>query len=527
MELFKNKKEASEFQPIFDIKPNIQIASLPDVKSRQDIDVRYVIIEKYAAIHIFWDKENNELTYTVEEPGLDEKEKKILGVLEGGINELINISFINIKSTKAVIEYLEKNVRVLLSELRIAIPRDSFLKLMYYIYRDFVGLNEIEPLIRDYYIEDIECNGVNTPIYIVHRKYGNLKTNVIYKDARKLTSFVEKLAQKCGKFISYASPLLDGALPDGSRVNATFTQDISSRGPSFTVRRFTKIPWTPVKLMQFKTVSPEMLAYLWLLIENQANIMIIGGTGSGKTSFLNALAFFIPPASRIVSIEDTKELNILHENWLPNITRQGIGATTEEGTREGEITLFDLLRESFRQRPDFLIVGEVRGKEAYVLFQGMASGHCSFGTMHAEDVETLIRRLETQPINLSPSLVESLDVVCIIAHGKFQEKEVRKIKEIVEIIKVREGVGNVETNTPFIWDPANDRFYFKQDSYVFQKIVKNKGLNAQKLQREFNYRTKLLMAMYRNNIVGFKEVYEVLKEYYKRPEAVLKKFRII
>jgi flagellar protein FlaI len=255
--------------------------------------------------------------------------------------------------------------------------------------------------------------------------------------------------------------------------------------------------------------------------------MVIGGTGSGKTSFLNALAFFIPPASRIVSIEDTKELNILHENWLPNITRQGIGTTTAEGTKEGEITLFDLLKESFRQRPDYLIVGEVRGKEAYVLFQGMASGHCSFGTMHAEDVETLIRRLETQPINLSPSLVESLDVVCIIAHGKFQEKEVRKIKEIVEIVKVREGVGNVQTNTPFVWDPRNDRFYFKQDSHVFQKIVKNRGLNAQKLQREFNYRAKLLMAMYKNNIFGFKEVYNVIKEYYKRPEAVLKKFGII
>ncbi|MBI2671597.1 Flp pilus assembly complex ATPase component TadA, partial [Candidatus Woesearchaeota archaeon] len=331
MGLFKTKKESTEVEPIFEIKPNIQITKLPETTNRQDIDIRYNVIENYASIHIFWDKESNELMYNVEEPQLDEKERKILAVLESGINELINISFINIKSTKAIVEYLEKNVRVLLSELRIAISRDSFLKLMYYIYRDFVGLNEIEPLLRDYYIEDIECNGVSTPIYIVHRKYGNIKTNVIYNDTRKLTSFVEKLAQKCGKYISYASPLLDGALPDNSRVNATFTQDISSRGPAFTIRKFTKVPWTPVRLMQFGTVSPEMLAYLWLLIENQANIMIIGGTGSGKTSFLNALAFFIPPASRIVSIEDSitgnseiiyKEKDQIKKTTISELTKQ-------------------------------------------------------------------------------------------------------------------------------------------------------------------------------------------------------------
>ncbi|MCX6711501.1 MAG: type II/IV secretion system ATPase subunit, partial [Candidatus Woesearchaeota archaeon] len=196
---------------------------------------------------------------------------------------------------------------------------------MYYIYRDFVGLNEIEPLLRDYFIEDIECNGVNTPIYIVHRKYKNLKTNIIYNDIKVLTDFVEKLAQKSGQYISYANPLLDAALPDGSRVNATYTQDISSRGPTFTIRKFTKEPWSPIKLMEFRTVSPELLAYIWLLIEHECNIMVIGGTGSGKTTLLNTLAFFIPPSSRVVSIEDTRELNILHENWLPSVTRSGIG----------------------------------------------------------------------------------------------------------------------------------------------------------------------------------------------------------
>ena len=175
------------------------------------------------------------------------------------------------------------------------------MKLMYYVYRDFVGLNEIEPLLKDYFIEDIECNGAKTPIYIVHRKIQEpLERNVIFNDMQKLTSFVEKLAQKCGKYISYANPLLDGRLPDNSRVNATFTEDISTRGPTFTIRKFTAEPFSPVRLMQLRTVSPEILAYLWLLVEHESNFVVIGGTGSGKTSMLNGLAFFIPPQARIV-----------------------------------------------------------------------------------------------------------------------------------------------------------------------------------------------------------------------------------
>ncbi len=897
----------------FKIKISKTIYNLPDIKDRKKIDVKYPLIEPYSYVHIYWDERSYELIYELKEPKLNEDEKKVLEMLETGIEELINISFIAIKSSDVVIAYLEKNMRILLNEFRIKITEQSFLKIMYYIWRDFVGLNEIESLMRDFYIEDIECNGVKTPIYIVHRKYKNIRTNIQFNDIKRLTSFIEKLAQKCGKYISYASPLLDGSLPEGSRVNATYTQDISSKGPSFcfadgylqlndgrikdikeffeecknnfgfkiengneiveinnlgccgvdennltqhnsklktiiklkpprklvnikfedgseittttnhlfhvaddslklikaeklkegmfvpmpmkvnvqgyrqtadvynllkefsynnkvclisnleiinivnseissfkakypnfrnymsnqynvhnsyfyeiiskgksisfevldsickdidelndinivvygggrkgkskaikipkeidedlaylagaiisdghlsrgsidiscfeegfkeavtskllkkfgkfesyyngtriylsnlfvpfffnkvfkipygkkaytveipetisksdnkviasfikglfdgdgtcssglsyktasnklayqltyllsrlgiysyvrfkekmyqivipsiyeslyaktigfnninkishlnrlilkksdiksyirhgripaspvlnlikslkiprykickeckvsfnrlvnydslskpfvnkiisflekefeykvfnnynfiylkwlvncnqeftkiisvniynntknipvfdielepckffiagnkpmnifdTIRKFTENPWTPTKLMQFRTVSPEVLAYLWILIEYEANIMVIGGTGSGKTTFLNSIAFFIPPQARIVSIEDTHELNLWHENWLPSITREGVGVTNLAGEKHGEITLFDLLKESFRQRPDYVIVGEIRGKEAFVLFQGMSS----------------------------------------------------------------------------------------------------------------------------------------------------------
>lgn len=372
--MFKRFQKKEEVQEVsFKISPEQKIIKLPEVDDKTNLDVRYSLIEPYAFAHIFWDRENHEMVYYVEEPELSEEERNTLNLVEDGIKELINISFINIKDEGKVIEYLEKNIRVLLNELGISITEESLLKLMYYVYRDFVGLNEIEPLMRDYFIEDVECNGINSPIYIVHRKYRNLRTNIVFSDGKKLVSFVEKLAQKCGQYVSYANPLLDGRLPDNSRVNATYTQDVSSKGPSFTIRKFTREPWTPVKLIDFRTVSPEILAYLWLLIEHEANIMIIGGTASGKTSFLNALAFFIPPAARIVTIEETKELNLMHENWLPSVARAGVGLANILGQKHGEVSLFDLLKESFRQRPDYVIVGEIRGKEAFVLFQGASS----------------------------------------------------------------------------------------------------------------------------------------------------------
>ncbi len=518
----KELPAAPEPEVLFKVKTIVDIPPLPQVQDKQSFDFRYPLIEPYAYAHIFWDKKNNELVYIVEEPELDENEKRLLRLIERGIEELINMSFINVKSTTKIIEYLEKNIKVLLAEMGVRITEEMFLKMMYFVYRDFVGLNRIEPLLKDYFIEDIECNGVDTPIYIVHRKYRNLRTNISYKDPAELTSFVEKLAQKCGKYVSYASPILDGRLPDNSRVNATYSSDISSRGPTFTIRKFVSEPWSPVKLMQLKTLSPEMLAYLWLLIEYESNFIIIGGTGAGKTSLLNSLAFFIPPAARIVSIEDTHELSLTHENWLPSVVREATGVGGEE--KFGEVDLFMLLRESFRQRPDYVIVGEIRGQEAAVLFQGAASGHPTACTMHAENVETMIRRLETPPISLSPSLIETIDVVCVISQVRVQGENVRRVRSVIEVISIGDKLSELVTNTPFIWDPASDNFYFKTQSKLFEKLEKTYGVTMSFLMREFRVRTRMLMEMYRRNIVDYKEVQDIINLYYKDPERVLKMF---
>ena len=498
------------------IELNPILPPLPKIADKTKINVRYVLISPYVTAHIYWDPKIAEVIYEIEEPLLNDDEKLQLIRLEQSMRELINISLLAEKTFEGTLEFIDKIARLIITELNMKINDESYFKLFYYLFRDFVGLNEIEPLLKDYFIEDIECNGINSPVYIIHRIYRNMRTSIVYKNVEDLGSFVEKIAQRCGKYVSYASPLLDGTLPDGSRVNATYTTEVTSKGPTFTIRKFTKIPWTPTQLISFNTLSPEMLAYFWILLQYKSNILIAGGTASGKTSLLNALAFFIPPEARVVSIEDTRELNLPRENWLPAVSRTGLGGA-------GEIDMFTLLKESFRQNPEYVIVGEVRGKEASVLFQGMASGHASISTMHAESVETVIRRLETPPIELPPTLMNSLDVVAVMTHAIIKKQETRKLKNITEVIEVTPD-GVAKTNTPFIWDPAEDKFYYKTESKVFEKIMARVGITKEELINEFHKRTKLLYELYKRKIFDYDTVQKIINEYYKDSETVMKRY---
>jgi flagellar protein FlaI len=496
---------------------------IPKVKKEKDkskINVRYCLVSPFAYVHIHWDEREYEVVYDIEEPLLDKIETKYLEQIISAMKNMIDFKQVIKKDKETIFEYIDKRFKILAIELGMELSYESYKKIYYYLCRDFIGFNEVEPLLRDYFVEDIECNGANTPIYIIHRVFRNLKTNIIFKSNERLESFVEKLAQRCGKYISYARPILDGSLPDGSRVNATYTKDITSKGPTFTIRKFTKKPWTPPQLISFATLSPEMLAYLWMLVEYKMNVLIIGGTASGKTTLLNAIAFFIPPEARVVSIEDTRELNLPRENWLPSVSRSAIGVG-----ELGEISLYDLLKSSFRQAPDYVIVGEVRGTEASVLFQGMASGHSSISTIHADSVETVIKRLETPPIELSPTLMNVLDSVCIMTHAIVDKQETRKLREIVEIVNVTSD-GTAITNTPFKWNSKEDQFYFKKESKLFEKISKRYGLSYDEIKLEFKKRALILYKLYENKIFDFEEVQNLINEYYKRPQDVLKKLGI-
>jgi len=521
-------KKRKNKDPIYKIEeyPQAQIDFSPkipkllDIEDKTKVDIRYCVIAPFSYIHIYWDEKKYELIYEVEEPELNEAEKDIRDKITYALRNIIDFDVIVEKDQEKLLDYIDKRFKFLAIEFGMQIPYESYKKIYYYLVRDFLGFNEIEPLLRDYFVEDIECNGVETPLYIVHRKYRNLKTNIVFNNNDYLADFIEKIAQKSGRYISYAEPILDSSLPDGSRVNATYTKDISSRGPTFTIRKFTKTPWTPIQLISFKTLSAEMLAYLWLLVQYKMNLLLAGGTASGKTTLLNAIGFFIAPESRVVSIEDTRELNLSRENWLPSVTRGALG--TEKG---GEIDLYTLLRSSFRQNPDYVIVGEVRGKEAYVLFQGMASGHSSISTLHADSVDTVIKRLETPPIELSPTLLNVLDCVCIMTHATVNEEETRKLKKITEVINVSEE-GEAQTNAPFMWNPSNDMFYFKKDSKILEKISQRHGIPLKKLHLEHQNRTKLIHQLVKNKVFGFHQVQDIIHEYYKKPQEVLKKYGV-
>ena len=500
---------------------NPKVPVIPRGVEKDSVNLRYMLIAPFAVAHVYWDNRVNELVYGLEEPVLKEGDVLNLGKIEKAMTEMLNINVVIEEDKVELIEHIDKTARLVISELGLRVSEDSYKKIFYYLYRDFVGMNEIEALMHDKFIEDIECNGVGDNLYVVHRIFRNLKTNIKFDSVEKLAGFVEKLAQKSGRYISYASPLLDGTLPDGSRVNATYTKDVTSKGPTFTIRKFTKTPWTPIQLLSLGTLSPEMLAYFWMLMQYKMNVLLAGETSSGKTTLLNAIAFFIPPEARVVSIEDTRELNLPRENWLPSVVRTGISQK-----KTGEVDMFRLLKNSFRQNPDYVIVGEVRGKETFVLFQGMASGHSSLSTIHADSVESVIRRLETPPISLNPSLVNVLDAIVIMTKALVNGEEKRKVGSIVEIVNVQSD-GVALTNTPFVWDPAQDKFYFKKDSRAFQKISKLHGISKEKIQKEFEMRTKLIYELFKRKIVSFEDLQRIVNEYYRNPQVVLKRFGLV
>jgi flagellar protein FlaI len=524
----KEKIKIPEFLEIKEVKPEFKeippiIPPLPAEKeeakkllAKPRTGIQYSLIPPFASVDIRWDENAKEFVYNLIEPELSEEEKSIYEKIVNGLLEILDIELSAIKIKSEAVKYLEDRIKKILEEYEITISDETYDKILYYIDRNFVGLNELEPLIQDPQIEDISCDGVGVPIFVVHRRYGSIKTNIVYNDEKKLKEFIVKLAERCGRFVSYAEPLLDGTLPDGSRVQSVFAKDVTTRGPSFTIRKFVKEPFSPVDLLNKNTVGSQILAYLWIAIENEFSILITGGAGTGKTTLLNALLMFVPPESKIITIEDTRELNIPHENWVPAVTRVGFAKGY------GEVTMFDLLKESFRQTPDYVVVGEVRGEEAYVMFQGMASGIPAMGTMHAGRYEDVIYRLETPPINLSPSLVDTLDVILVMIHAREKGESARRLKEVVEIESIDKETGNARTSTPYRWLPNEDSFEYTGSSYLLQEMAAHKGVELADIQKEMNNRKKLLEWMKENNITNFKDVTALFREYRKNPEKVLK-----
>jgi len=493
-----------------------------------DVEVKYPLVPEdpdegemvYAWAYIVWDEDEGELVYHVIEPEMDKNTEKILEKISEIMERSFDITFTDLESQEAE-DYLEKKIDMIVDKYDIGLTNKQREVIRYYTKRDFAGLGKLQPLMNDTEVEDISCDGANIPVYAYHRnpKFGSVKTSIVWEDKEELDNFVMKLAQRCGKSISVSSPLLDGSLPDGSRVQATLATDIARKGSNFTIRRFTEDPLTPIHMMDFETENAQMLSYLWTLVEHGKSILVCGTTGAGKTSQLNSLSLFIKPEKKIVSIEDTPELRLPHDHWVPEVSRSGFGSSADDG---GEVSMDDLLKESLRQRPEYIIVGEVRGEEAYILFQQMATGHTGLSTIHADSLEMLMDRLTTDPISLSPSLIETLDLVMLIKRIRRGGNYIRRITGLHEIRGYEERTG-IEENQVFSWDPKEDNYFVKNNSLILKDIADQSGMEYSDLQDEIRNRQHVLNWMNDEQIKHYRKVGDIISRYYSDPKTILEK----
>ncbi len=463
-----------------------------------------------SSIHILYKDDENEFFYYVNEPALSKEEEELVD----DVVRKLEFYAVNPKEIRDKLGTLKSKVDAILNDFRIKLDGADYFKFLYHVFKRTILYGKITPMLYDPYIEDISCNGYRKPVYIFHRKYTNMRTNIAFNED-ELDSFVINLAQKCGKHISIAEPMVDATLPDGSRVQITLGREVTDHGSTFTIRKFREEPVTPVDLIAWKTFSSEQMAYLWLCIENKKSLIFAGGTASGKTTSMNAVSLFIPRRSKIVTIEDTRELMLPHENWIPAVTRDAFHG------EKGAIDMYDLLRAALRQRPEYIIVGEVRGREALTLFQAMATGHTTYSTLHADSVGGAIHRLENPPISVPRPMLEALDIISIQAQTYVGDRRVRRNVEIAEIVGLDAHTKMLRTTTVFTWDSVRDEHVMVGASKALEDIRRHRGWSTRELNEELERRKAVLEFMVEHNIRDFKKVSNIIHTYQSKPEKVM------
>ena len=369
------------------------------------------------------------------------------------------------------------------------ISEDSWSKVEYYLQRDLVGFGDIDVIMNDPMIEDLSVNGVGLPVYVWHRKYESMPTNLTFTDETALDNLIVKLTHLASKHISTAFPILDAMLPGKDRLAATFRREVSPKGGSFSIRRFREEPFSIVDLVELGTLNEEIAAYFWLLIENRMTIAVIGGTGAGKTSTLNALASLVKPSMKIVTVEEIPELNIPHENWVQLVSRESYGLGV---MKTGEVTLFDLVKTSLRYRPDYIVLGEVRGEEAFVLFQALATGHGGLTTLHADSLDYAVKRLTSPPMNVAEPYIRLINVATLVERVQLPNAATgitfgRRIKSIVEVVDYE------NYKTVGSWNPVKDSFKVDfADSEHLRKVASRQGLQLGDVLEELKARAHFL-----------------------------------
>ncbi|RLG79485.1 MAG: flagellar protein FlaI [Thermoprotei archaeon] len=403
---------------------------------------------------------------------------------------------------------------------KIPVYRIDYERLKYYLIRDKVGLGILEPFLRDPYIEDISCDGVGY-VFIVHKIFGSLETSIKFETEEELDRFVIELSERIGKPVSHSRPIVDSTLPDGSRINIVFGRDVSLHGSNFTIRKFSKKPISIIQLIKWGTLDERIAAYLWILLLEGMSGWISGETASGKTTTLNAIITFIKPTAKIITIEDTAEVQVPHRNWVRELTR-------DTGSIESNITMFDLLKAALRQRPNYIIVGEIRGAEGNVAFQAMQTGHPVLSTFHAGSVERLIQRVTSPPINVPKTQLDNLNFIIIQSAVYREGIMLRRVLSVNEILGYDAEADSIIYIPVFTWDPATDRFYFRGRgaSYLLEeKIATIRGIPRRELKliyEELELRAQILREMVKRNIVDYYDVFRIIARIYNITEETSK-----
>lgn len=492
------------------------------LREMSSIDVIYPVGDPIF-IHIHLNDEGAKL-YTPIEPALTMEEIILM-------EEILNmiLSFATEYPTPENEEVLEQNLEELYRKKvivgaanKVKVTSATIIpslheKMLYNIKKEVIGLGPLEPLIRDSNIEDISGIGAKD-VYIVHKILGSMQTEVTFGDNDRLSLYSKRLSERVGRPVSDKNPIVDATLPDGSRLSIVYSSDVSARGPSFTIRKFQDIPISIVQLIRYNTMSAEEGAYLWLALEYGQSVFVCGETASGKTTVVNAMVPFIRPESKIFSAEDTPEIRAPHPAWQQLVTR-------ERGSPDSRVTLFDLLKTALRSRPNYIIVGEIRGAEGSMAFQAMQTGHPVISTFHAASVKKMIQRFTGVPINIPVTFMDNLNIALIQQAVYVNGKFLRRTTSINEIEGYFEELGGVSTKQVFQWDPTTDRHIFRgmNNSYILEKrIGETAGLPDPKMiYDELFKRARILKYMVDNGINSYYDVFSLIKTFYTKGDIGL------
>ncbi|MDK2853581.1 MAG: archaeal flagellar protein FlaI [Thermococcaceae archaeon] len=471
-------------------------------------------------VHIYGDPKT-EKRYIVIEPRIQNAEEKAK-------YELVKEKILELAPTKVIPEEKEEfeifldelynealkklNGRGLFSRNGVKLTQREIEKFRYLLKRDIIGIGPLEVLIRDPYIEDIHIIGADY-ISLIHKIFEALPTNITFESNIALADYFKALSERIGRPVSDKNPIVDGTLPDGSRINIIYSPDVSIKGPSATIRKFSATPLSVVQLVKWNTLSAEIAAYLWLALEYGMSIFVCGETASGKTTTLNSIIPFIKPQAKIFTAEDTPEVVVPHPTWQRLTTR-------ERGPEESRVTLFDLLKAALRSRPNYIIVGEIRGAEGAIAFQAMQTGHPVMATFHAGDVKKMIQRFTGHPINVPVTFIDNLNIAlfqqAVYVRGRF----LRRVLNVVEIEGYYEELGGVATRSVFEWDSVSDKHIFRgmNNSYILErKIAEVAGYEDPKdIYNELFLRARIIQRMAELGITDYWDVHREIKNFYEK-----------